>query len=148
MKRKVIVLAFILITGISNIFANDLGGVNQRVLTNFQTEFAQATEVRWSVSPQLNKVTFTFNNEILSAYYSHEGERIAILRNIPVAQLPMNLGTGLKKSYSHYWITGLFEIAAQEETAYYITVENADQKIMLRSSGFDSWSVFKKELKD
>jgi hypothetical protein len=72
---------------------------------------------------------------------------MAVTRYISSIQLPLNLQSNLKKSYSNYWISDLFEIASNDGTAYYVTLENADTKIVLKSTGGTDWSVFEKSKK-
>jgi hypothetical protein len=54
----------------------------------------------------------------------------------------------LKKNYEGYWITDLFEIATDSQTSYYVTLENADHKIVLESVGVQGWQSYKKEKKN
>ena len=49
----------------------------------------------------------------------------------------------LKKKYEGFWISDLFEASKNDSTNYYITVENADTKIILNSSG-TGWNVYNK----
>jgi len=46
-----------------------------------------------------------------------------------------------KKHYSEYWITDLFEMSRDSQSNYYLSLENADTKMTLRSNG-DSWEVY------
>jgi hypothetical protein len=57
------------------------------------------------------------------------------------------LQTNLKNNYSNYWISDLYEVAKPENTSYYITLENADQKIVLKSTGGSNWTIHKKSNK-
>jgi hypothetical protein len=77
----------------------------------------------------------------MSAFYSTNGELLAVTRNIVSSQLPVNLLISLKKYYSTSWITDLFEFNGDNQDCYYITLENADTKTTLRSNG-DSWEIY------
>jgi hypothetical protein len=61
-------------------------------------------------------------------------------------QLPIALQADLKSNYNCYWISNVLEVANEEGTSYYITLETADEQLTLKSSG-DSWSTFKKQRK-
>jgi hypothetical protein len=61
--------------------------------------------------------------------------------------LPLNLQVNLKKNYTNYWISDLFEVAKKDATTYYITLENADTKIVLKSTDANSWESFQKTKK-
>lgn len=141
MKKMILSLA-VAFTALSA-FAGYDENVDQKVLSAFKTDFATATEVTWTVSDGYYKATFLYNENYVFAYYSGEGELLGITRYISPVDMPMTLQTGLKKKYSDYWISDLFEVAKNETTSYYITVENADSKIVLRSLNGSNWEVYK-----
>ena len=148
MKRKTLVFFAVLMMSVSTLLANNIEDVNKKVAHSFNKEFVHAKNVRWTTTDAFVKVSFTLNEQLFFAYYSQDGERIAISRHIAVASLPMSLTSDLNKSYNNYWITDAFEIVTKEENAYYVTIENADYKVTLKSSGLDSWSTFKRTSKD
>lgn len=128
-------------------FANSEETVNQQVLNSFRQEFAGATEVSWQNNRDFVKATFTLNDQVMFAFYSQNGDLLAITRNISSDKLPLSLLNGLKKNYSEYWITDLFEMVAGGESTYYITVQNADVEVVLKSTEFGVWETFKKNRK-
>lgn len=146
MKKIIITLAIALSTFSS--FAGEVKeSVSTRVLDAFKTEFVSASDVTWTTGPNFYKAEFVYNSQHVSAFYSTEGELLGTTRYISSLDLPINLQTGLKKSYSNYWISDLFEVSNAEGTGYYITLENADSKIVLKSTGGQSWSGYKKTTK-
>ena len=147
MKKSILSLALMLMIGITSTFANNAEGVNQKVMSSFKKEFANAKDVKWESGKEYVKATFTLNGQILFAYYSESGDMLAMTRNIVSSQLPINLLNDLKKDYSSFWITDLFEMAVGNETAYSVTLESADSIIVLKSSDASNWEQFKKEKK-
>ena len=146
MKKIMIILA--LVFTVSTSFAS-IGeeSVNQQALNSFQSEFAGASDVVWTVGSNYYKVTFTLSDQKLFAFYNNQGEFMAAARYISSFQLPIHLQTGLKKSYNNYWISDLFEMSSNEETSYYVTLENADTKIVLKSTDGKEWTPYKKNKK-
>ena len=71
------------------------------------------------------------NGSTLFAYYNTNGDLQAVVRNITSDQLPISLLSEMKKDYSDFWITDLFEIASDVQSNYYVTLENSDKKIVL-----------------
>lgn len=120
--------------------------VSPAVLHSFQTTFTSAREVNWNVTSDLYKAAFTFNGQYITAFYNYDGHLVAVTRNIASNQLPIQLQTALKCTYSNYWISDLFEVSNDDGTSYYITVENADRKVVLKSVG-NSWSIYQKSEK-
>ena len=121
--------------------------VNEKVLNAFNTEFANAQQVEWSASADYFKASFALNGQIVSAFYNTDGELMGLTRNIPSTQLPVRLQTSLKRNYDSFWVSNLFEVSNSEGTSYYITLENGDKKIILKSSGNSDWSTYKKDRK-
>ncbi len=64
-----------------------------------------------------------------------------VAHNILSNQLPARLLTTIKKSYKSYWITDLYKEVANGRITYYITVENADQKVQLNTTHSINWAV-------
>jgi hypothetical protein len=142
---------FILLTVIASFFsktssAND-DVVSNAVLKSFQSSFANAKEIDWSFNKSLYKARFTLDGLHIIAYYNSEGSLVAMTRNISSSQLPIALQTTIKKEYTAFWISDLFEIANEDGTSYYITLENAKTKLVLKSTNNAAWSKFQKDQK-
>lgn len=148
MKSISLSIAIVLMMGLSAFAAkNDETDVNQQVVRSFHKEFINAKNVKWQQKVGYVKVEFTLNDQVLFAYYNNDGQMTAIVRNIVSDQLPISLLTSVRNDYSGYWISDLFEVAADGQTNYYVTLENADKKMVLRSSGIDGWEVYSKTKK-
>lgn len=145
MKRLVLTLTIALSLISLNSFAND-AEVNPAALQSFNSSFKKATEVNWTVSNNYYKANFALDGQYVAAYYDEEGKMIALTRNISSLQLPITLQANLKKNYEDFWISDLFEMTNDEGTSYYVTIENADSKIILKSNS-QSWERFKKQSK-
>jgi hypothetical protein len=147
MKKSILISALMVITFIGSSFTNHTNGVNKTVSNSFQQDFAQATEVKWESTKNFDKATFTMDGQTMFAYYSHSGDLIAVIRNIISTQLPGSQFKSLKKNYNGFWITDLFEVSAGNDTVYYITIENSDYKIVLKSKNSCGWELYRKETK-
>ena len=144
MKKRILFIAMMIVFGAGTMFANSVEVVNEKVLSSFQKKYGSAKEVKWQKGDQYLKATFVLNEKVYFAYYSEDGEKLALVRNLTTFELPMTLQDELKESYPQYWISDLFEINGKEDAAYYVTVENADAKITLKSIGMSGWMVYKK----
>ncbi len=141
MKKMMLVLALSVSTLLA--FAGD-EDVNPKVLNAFNNEFKTAREVEWTVGNDYYKATFTYNDRHVFAYYNVNGELLALTRYMSPFDLPLALQSSLRKIYSGYWISDLFEVANNDGTAYYITLENADTKTVLKASDGKTWDSYKK----
>ena len=147
MKKRILFIALVIAFGMTNLFANTVDGVNQKVLSNFQKEFSQAKDIYWQKGDDFLKASFTLNEKVFFAYYNEAGEKLALVRNLTSFDLPLSLQMELKQSYPQYWISDLFEFNGQDDSAYYVTIENADVKITLKSIGMNTWTVYKRTQK-
>lgn len=147
MTQRMFLVAFLLMIGFSNSFANGEEAINKKVLDAFKSEFVNAGNTTWENTKSFAKVTFTLGGQIMFAYYSFDGVLLAATRNITSTQLPLSLLAEMKKEYAQYWITDLFELANDNGTTYFVTLENGDQSVVLKATGIAGWSVFKKDRK-
>jgi hypothetical protein len=152
MKQLFLSIATVLTMGLSSFAGvnNVNDEVNHQAAQAFKKDFTTATNVSWEQTQQgYVRATFCLNEQVLYAYYNTNGELKAVVRNITSDQLPLSLLTELKKSYNNdYWISDLFEVATDDQTNYYVTLENSDKKIVLKSEGTSSWNVFSKSKKE
>jgi hypothetical protein len=125
-----------------NTFAADTA-VSPNVLQSFQNKFSSAKEITWTAGKEIYKAEFVYRSQYISAYYDADGNMLALTKNILSTQLPVFLGNGLRERYQGYWIADVIEFSTEEGTSYYATLENAHEKVILKSSQ-NSWMVSKK----
>lgn len=147
MKKSILIWVMLLTLGVSNTFAHTFENVSEQVMNSFKKDFASAQDVTWEKTKDIAKATFKLNDQVMFAYYAEDGSMLAVIRNIVSAQLPISLLADLKKTYNGYWISDLFEMASDNSTTYYVTVEDGGQKIVLKSMGSSGWETFKKDKK-
>jgi len=147
MKRsfnQIALTAVLLLTlGVTTSFA---ANGNDQATVSFRKEFKQAEVLSTDAGKDFTKITFKLNGAILNAFYNEKGELLAITHNIRSTELPLSLLMQIKQYYSNYWITDCFEIDANGTTNYYITVENSDTKLTLRSNESD-WETYSRIVK-
>jgi len=139
---------FILMMTVSSFFSSTSNAtdiVSPKALKSFAATFSTATEAAWTITENYYRVEFLLNGQTLHAFYNEEGKLISASRNISSLQLPIILQTELKKEFPKYWITDLFEMSTNNGVEYYITIEDADTKTVLKSSSASSsWMLYKK----
>jgi hypothetical protein len=146
MKKITIILAMMLTLTTTWAFTGEKS-INQTALTAFKTDFAGATDAAWYADNDCYKVTFTLNDQKLFAFYSIDGEFMAATRYMSSAQLPLLLQNSLRKFYRNAWVSDLYEVSTKSSTNYYVTLENADTKTVLKSVNGRNWSVYQKNKK-
>jgi len=147
MKQFILTLTVMLsVVGMSSFAAGD-EKVSPAVLQSFKTNFKNATEVEWKAKENFYQAQFALNGQYISAFYDCEGKMIALTRNISTTQLPIGLQTSLRTEAEGYWISDLFEVSNEDGTSYYVTLENAETKVVLKSAGTGDWASYQKQRK-
>lgn len=144
MKKMMLTLAFFA-AGISTVLAEPAAGeVDAKVINAFTREFTAAKDITWTIAEKYYQASFEYNGQHLTAFYNTEGDLMGLSRFIRPADLPLALQSDLKKNYGAYWISNLFEVANANGTKYYITLEDADQTLVLSSDNTRDWDTYKK----
>jgi len=147
MKKLITAVVLSTVLLVNAAFANKTENVSYKVENAFNTEFNRAKEVSWQKTDNFYRASFKMNDEVMTAYFTPDGELMGVIRNMLSTQLPINLQTSLKKEYEGYWITELFECAKSDSDSYFVTLHNADQVVTLQSIDGTSWSVYNKAKK-
>jgi len=142
MKKRIVSAAMILMILTSAAFAGEIA--NPKVITSFQREFVKASNVQWEKTNGLYRATFKMNDFIMYAVYNEDGSLSGAYRNLVSSQLPIGLQTEIKNQYSDYWITDLYEFSNDEAAGYYVSLENAGQMIIMKSTNTTEWQLVKK----
>ena len=143
--KKLIMLAVVLTTITISGFANRINSINHKAESTFKKSFQYAEDIRWEVKDNLYKVSFKTDGKEMFAYYNADGEQVAITRHIHTSQLPLALSSELRSKYGNGWLTELFELSSNGETAYFATIESATHITILKTEGTTGWTTFKKE---
>jgi hypothetical protein len=122
-------------------FATPNDNLNREIRNSFNHDFQNAQIMSTEAKDNFTRLTFKMNDVVMTAFYSDNGQLLAVTRNIVSTSLPLNLLMSLKDNYDGYWISDLFEMRADTQTTYYVTLENSDKKIILRSND-GSWEEY------
>jgi hypothetical protein len=143
MKKTIIITTTLFLAlGFTAVRANNDNGLSPQISNSFNKVFANASDVNWQKKDTYTIASFTLNNQVLHAYYSPKGKLDSVVHNILSDNLPVLLLAQLK-NYNGYWISELYESVTNGHSSYYATLENADQKIMLKSALSKNWDVIK-----
>jgi len=164
MKQLITLTALLLTLGVSTTFAKTTAKETSTKITTakidaakttgngeteatFRKDFKHAELLSTEARKDYTKYTFKMNGAVLFAFYNENGELLAVTHNIKSTELPIQLLMQLKRDYSGYWISDLFEMEANDSNTYYITLENAGTRLTLRSND-NSWETYTKNTKN
>jgi hypothetical protein len=144
--KKILIAITIIFTLTANVFAGE-EKIKPEVLNAFKNKFSNAQDVVWVAGSNYYKATFNYYGHRLFAYYTTTGKLKGVTRYISSSELPLYLQHNLQKKYADFWITDLVEESNQNGFNYYITLQDADQKIVLKSKYGSDWTIYSKQQK-
>lgn len=139
--KKIILSIAIGLAVFSTAFAKP-DSINDRAVAAFQKDFRKASDVSWASTNNYVMATFMMDNETQFAYYDFQGNLIGIVHHMLTSSLPADLSKDIKKRYSNYWVSELFQITTDDGVSYYIRLKNADEAIALTTEGGNGWHRF------
>ncbi len=103
-----------------------------------------AKKVTWENFGNYFKATFWFKGKTIYAFYSEDGEFMGDAKNVLSDKLPEVLLTEIKTKFQGYWITDLSEYHVNDKNSFLVTLENADQKVVLKADNNQHWLLYTK----
>jgi hypothetical protein len=148
MKKNLSGLIVLIVLMTTSTFATNIdGSITKRALTTFSSLYGDVKEVKWERSEDFIKASFTKDDHAHFAFFTPGGELMGTCRNISATELPVFLQSELKKQRANSWISELFEFTKDDETSYFVTIENADHRVVLKSSDYASWTQYSRTKK-
>jgi len=140
--KKIILSTVILLALFSTAFANRPDNLTDRAAVSFHKDFHKASEIRSEVINNHVRVTFCQDNETKYAYYDFQGNLIGVIQHMLTTNLPEDLQEDIRKHYSNFWVTELFQVTTDDGVYYYLQLTNADENLVLCTEGTDGWHRF------
>jgi hypothetical protein len=144
--KKILLVITLIFTLAANAFATE-EKIKPEVLDAFKNKFSNAQDVTWVAGNNYYKATFNYYGSQMFAYYTTTGKLMGVTRYMSSTELPLYLRNTLKEKYTNYWISNVVEESNKNGFSYYITIENADIKIVLKSKCGGDWTIYSKQQK-
>jgi hypothetical protein len=144
MKKTILSLLALLVTGIATVMASERADVDPKILSAFQKEFSFAKNAKWEVKGNLTQVNFLINDQAVMAWYNSDAELVTTARNILYNQLPISVIRTLEKEYAGADFFGITEVERNNETYYQIMADKKNKKYFLKASPSGNIIVLKK----
>jgi hypothetical protein len=147
MKKIMLTLAMavaIISTGFSrNASYSDPGAVVKQAFTK---EFSQITHVTWDLISKegIYEAAFTFNNELVKAYFSDEGEFLGTIREVTKSQLPILVVKEMDQRFPDAKVAAVYEHSMKDGLNYYITILTEKGVLILKATGNGELTVHKR----
>jgi hypothetical protein len=143
LKMKKTILSIVVgLALFSTAFAKAPERATDRAIASFMKDFHNASDVIWSANSNYIMAAFEIDNQTQYAYYDYQGNLVGVVHHILSSSLPADLSKDIKKQYSNYWVSELFQVSSEQGDAYYIQLKNADETIVLSTEGTGSWHLY------
>jgi len=140
--KKTILSIVIGLALFSTAFAKAPEKATDRAIASFMKEFHKASDVIWSANSNYIMAAFELDHQTQYAYYDYQGNLVGVVHHILTSSLPADLSGDIRKHYSNYWVSELFQVSSDQGDAYYIQLKNADETIVLTTEGTGSWHLY------
>jgi hypothetical protein len=145
--KKLSSLLAALVVFVASSFANtDPEPANQKLSAALTKHFSTAQSITWNQAAMITTASFILDGQYLAAHFSPEAKMLGISKNVAANDLPLNMRLELTSYFDKYWVSDIFEYATPGSDAFYVTLENSDSKLVLKSEG-GAFQVFKKTTK-
>jgi hypothetical protein len=136
--KKIMMTLMLASSVMTNVFASE-DKVSPEILQAFNSKFQKAQSITWTAADNYYKASFNYSGSWMYAWYTKDGKFVSVTRNVKSYELPFYLRNSLKNKYAGFWITNVIEESNKYGFSYYIKLENADKKIVLKSKSGGDW---------
>lgn len=141
--KKLLLAALVVAALGTSAFAMDVNTVSTKVKSSFEARFANASNVQWVTRENYNKVSFELAEENVEAFFAADGELIGYSRKVNFKNLPLTAIQKIKKDYANASVKETIEFHQNEETAFYVSLEEGQKKTILEVSPYGNVSVYR-----
>lgn len=117
----VLLAAVVIIAGT---WASPLPAEYAKAIAAFEKEFTGAKNVQWSGNDEVSVVSFMFNNEMMRAWFTAEGEMAALQRNVNKGQMTFLSAKSLENLQAEQIVLQVVEINKDGDMYYLVRSEN------------------------
>ncbi len=130
--KKLLFSALIAVSISTGSFAQDVIANNQKAIDNFESLFSGASNVAWVAKEKLTIASFVQDQSKVEVFYNPDGDLIATTKEVKMDDLPTFAKRIISKKYSDYTVKEVFLFKADEETNYFISIENEKESLVLK----------------
>ncbi|MFL9483190.1 hypothetical protein ACI6Q2_10475 [Chitinophagaceae bacterium LWZ2-11] len=144
--KKLIITTVLALTVLGGAFANNNETLKFKGSDKFSSAYPMASNVKYKVTKDYTQVSFVVNGDVMTSFYSGDGNLIATSFHIALRKLPEAALETIKDKYTPagYRITEAIEMDHEDNGLnYYVTLTGKDKKVVLEISTEGNVSIFK-----
>ncbi|MBE7172420.1 MAG: hypothetical protein INR73_17670 [Williamsia sp.] len=129
--KKLFATVFMAVSVSISLFAQDANQTYSKAVTSFDDTFTGASNVVWSFGEDFTKATFFQDNHRVEVFYNAAGDFVATTTQIKLEDAPAYVKKAVEKKYSNYSVNEAFVFKADDQTKYFISLEDERENIVL-----------------
>ena len=124
--------------------------ISYTVLNRFHTDFSQATNAAWTVTPNCQKVIFTLNGAKLTAFYDLGGAYLGVTQDVDFKEIPFSLQKEVTAKYGTYAVNEVIKFETDSNNTeinplvYFVDLKKADSEVIVKVIPGEGLSFYKK----
>jgi hypothetical protein len=113
--------------------------VSYSVLNQFTADFADASNVVWTVNGSFQKADFISDNAKKTAFYNLQGQFVALTQDVDARAIPAKTQKEIAENYKGYTVNEVIVIQNNtelnpdaDETAYFVDLKNDTKEVLVK----------------
>ena len=113
--------------------------VSYSVLNQFNADFADATNVVWTVNGNFQKADFVTDNSKKTAFYNLQGEFVALTQDVDARAIPATAQKEIAENYKGYSVSEVIVVQNNtelntdaDETAYFVDLKSDTKEVLVK----------------
>ena len=118
---------------------NTAANVSYTVLNQFSADFADASNVNWSVNKNFQRADFTANGIKMTAFYSLQGDFVALTTDVDAKAIPTAAQKEIAEKYKGYKVIEVIVVQNNtelnpdaDETAYFVDLKSDTKEVLVK----------------
>ena len=140
--KKLFIAALLSVSVLTSAFAKETSNVTTPVLQSFNSEFKNATDVKWTPKGEYTRATFILDKTRMEAFFDKDGAILGTSAAVTVDQLPVPAKRAFAKKYQSYTVKEAIQFTNHAEESYYINAENEKESVVIRIDAANQLSIY------
>lgn len=141
--KKLFFTALIAVSVSISASAQSVNQVDQKVVDNFEATYGGASNVEWTLKQNFTIASFVRDGRKVEVFFNTDGDFVATTTPVDIEEVPAFVKKIIQSKYNDFTVTETFKLKSYDETSYFLSVENNEEKIVLKVNE-GSVSVFSK----
>ena len=142
--KKLFITAAIATMFSASVFADgtkkaNTANVSYTVLNQFSADFADASNVNWTVNKNFQKADFIANGIKMTAFYNLQGDFVALTTDVDARAIPVTAQKEIAEKYKGYNVNEVIVVQNNtelnpdaDETAYFVDLKSDTKEVLVK----------------